>query len=396
MIIIDKQRCTACGACVQSCPKKCITMEHDEEGFWFPKINEQECTNCGKCNKVCQLINIDIESRKFQQRAYAVVNKSRRDLLEESSGGAFGALAKNILSCGGIIYGCTINGFEAKHIRISSLDELNTLFGSKYIQSNTYNTYFEAKSDLDNGLPVLYSGTPCQIVGLKCYLGKNYENLLLVDIVCHGVPSDYQFAKMMEWIEKKNNIKIDDIKFRDKSKKGTYSGLIISEDGRKIDYAYFDYYFYYYYLHGLISRQSCYQCQYANLDRKSDITIGDFWGVEGFQLKLDISKGCSLVIVNTQKGQEYLDKTDVNIEEISLNSAVKINEQLLHPVAIPKTRNTINHQMVICSAEENQRIFLRKYFFCRMICKVKYSLPKRLIGLVQKVRYGNFQKNLTM
>lgn len=395
MISIDKSKCTGCGACIQKCPNDCISMECDEYGFEYPKIDVQQCINCNACEKVCQQYTVK-NMTKSVQRAYAAVNESAIDLYLESSGGAFGAIAKKILEKSGIVYGCAImNGIDVKHIRVTSLENLKLLYGSKYVYSTTGDTFSKVKDDLEKGKIVLYSGTPCQISGLKLFLQKNYDNLYTVDIVCHGVPSQYHFKKMLDWIGTKHNIKIVDVLFRTKDKKkakGTYSGAIVSDDGKHIKYAYYDYYYYFYYLMGLISRENCYQCQFANLNRPGDITIGDFWGVEGFKLDLDISRGCSLVITNSVKGNELLQESGINKQEVPLDAAIKNNKQLSSPVDKPEARMKILNKMKILTTGQLQTDFLKSYKRQRLLCRLKYLIPSSVKTVIQRIRYRNVLK----
>ena len=218
--ILNKHyKCCGCRACEQVCPKNAIKIIENEEGFWEPKVDYKLCVNCGICTKTCPQLNRR-EENNFSQLAYAVKNKNLEERKMSSSGGVFSLLAKYVLEKKGSVYGVAFNSnLEAEHIRITSPNDLYKLRGSKYVQSNTNNSYSKVKKDLENNLLVLYSGTSCQIEGLKRYLNKEYENLFTIDLVCHGVPSQKLFKKYLNYLEEKYNSKVIDYKFRAKERK---------------------------------------------------------------------------------------------------------------------------------------------------------------------------------
>ena len=198
MLIVDYSRCTACGACVQVCPQQCIAMKENEDGFCYPSVNSLMCIECGRCESVCPIHDKN-EKRSF--KVYAAVNKDENALEAASSGGLFCAIAEWTLKKEGVVYGCAYtDGMKASHIRIDSFASLHSLFGSKYVQSDTNNSFISAKKDLAEGRWVVFSGTPCQIAGLRCFLGKEYERLITVDIICHGFPSQAYFDKYINWL----------------------------------------------------------------------------------------------------------------------------------------------------------------------------------------------------
>ena len=200
---IPHNLCTACGACVQACPKQCITFTLNEYMERMPTINETECINCGYCEKVCHL-NQESSTDINDGAAYACISKDERIMKQVTSGGAFDAIARYVLAKRGVVYGCAYqNHLEVKHIRVDSVEDLTQLYGSKYVQSDIGETYIQAQKDLKDGLFVLFSGTPCQIAGLKAFLGKEYVNLLTVDLICHGTPPPAYFSKYVEGYEKK-------------------------------------------------------------------------------------------------------------------------------------------------------------------------------------------------
>ena len=266
-------------------------------------------------------------------------------MLHSTSGGAFSAIAENVLNEGGIVYGCSMEpGFQVRHIRVSTSADLQKLRGSKYVQSDTSDTFKQAETDLKNGRKVLYSGTPCQIAGLQNYLARDYENLLTVDIVCHGVGSQAYFDKFMDNLRRRYG-DVQEVRFRDKKYVGWSCGggvvVSLSPNKEKTEKAFYNHenYYYSYFLSGDIYRKSCYFCKYANSERQGDITLGDFWGVEALKLQLDTYNGCSLMIVNTEKGRTAVQalKTVIKVEA-NADFAVRHNGQLNHPSELTSKR----------------------------------------------------------
>lgn len=394
MIAVNKNKCTACGACVQRCPKKCISLETNEDGFLMPEIDINICISCNICVKVCP-IETKPEMNSVQPKSYAVVSKDKQSLIVATSGGAFGVIAEYVFSCGGVVYGVAYSeNLKVQHIRIETSDKLYRLNGSKYVQSDTKSTFVDAENDLKNGKTVFYSGTPCQIAGLKNYLGKKYENLITADIICHGVPSQSYFDKFVLFLSNDGEKQINDIAFRSKknsgqSVAGTYSGTY-SGTGKPFNnkFNYYDNYYYFYFLKSGIYRKCCYSCDYANLNRMGDFTLGDFWGAEGENLDFDISDGCSLVLTNTAKAEKLLSMLDINYKEISLNNAVKYNEQLRSPSSEPIMRDELLRQYREEDAETIQRTFKKRNKKAILIGKMKYLVPKKLKKLLLKKRYS--------
>ena len=196
MIKIDFEHCTGCEACIQICPQKCISTQQGEFDFLYPVVDEDRCIDCHLCEKVCP-IDKDVSAPE-DQKASAAVNKDKKVLVNSTSGAAFSALSDHVLGQNGVVYGCAMDGMKVHHVRIDNLRNLKRLRGSKYVQSRIGNVFKEAEADLQEGRKVLFSGTPCQIAGLKYYLRKEYENLITVDIVCHGVGSQAYFDKFLD------------------------------------------------------------------------------------------------------------------------------------------------------------------------------------------------------
>ena len=299
---VDFEKCTGCGACVQSCPKQCISWTEGEFRFKYPQIDKDICVNCGICEKVCPIDKV--LQTPTTQKAYAAVHKDYQVLAKSTSGGAFTAIADAVFAQDGIVYGVAMmDNMQVKHIRTSNKEEFAVLRSSKYLQSDTGNTYQMVEQDLKEGKTVLYSGTPCQIDGLRHFLGKPYERLYTVDIVCHGVGSQAYFDKYLDFARKRyGNIKT--LRFRSKEYVGWSCGGVVVVTGssdclKKIPYRDFDNYYYAYFLSGDIYRKSCYSCKYANMKRVGDFSLGDYWGVEKLHLPLNTFNGCSLLVVNS-------------------------------------------------------------------------------------------------
>ncbi len=304
--IINKSECCGCSACASACPKQCIEMKADSEGFIYPEVSIEQCISCGKCVKVCP-----IKHRKEDNSAinvYALKNKNVLTRATSSSGGAFFELASYVINNNGVVFGCAMSSeLVAEHIAVRSLSELAKLKSSKYVQSDVKDTYNQTKELLDDGKIVLYSGTPCQIAGLKNYLGKDYENLILVDVLCHGVPSPRLLSDYLVGLEKKYGSKPVSVNFRSKEKswKRLYIDVRFEDGQRHFIFCGYDRYLSMF-LNNMSLRPSCYECKFAVEHRQGDITLGDFWGIGKKYPERDDDKGISLVIVNTQKGVEIL------------------------------------------------------------------------------------------
>lgn len=323
--IVDKRDCTGCWGCANICPKSCITMKTDKEGFDYPIVDESTCVKCKKCINVCPILHKEeIENNPV---AYACFNKDEEVRTESSSGGIFTLIATNIIKDNGVVFGARFNElFEVEHSYVESVEDIKVFRGSKYVQSKMGYTFTKVKKFLEDGRKVLFSGTPCQIGGLKSFLGKDYKNLICIDIICHGVPSP------LAWKKYKNEIssgkKITDVSFRDKTYGWKdYSFRMDFEDGTR----YFEKGAENKYIRGFIGdiylRNSCYQCKFKSLHRLSDLTLADFWGIENINSDMDDRKGTSFIIVNSKKGNQILQKIieQIEAEKVDLEQSIKYN-----------------------------------------------------------------------
>ena len=341
--ITDKKNCSGCKACYNICPKNCIEMNKDEEGFWYPKVDEAKCVNCGLCEKVCPEINIyKSDSASKAPACLAAWNKDKSTRENSSSGGVFTSIAEWILNNDGVVFGAGYdNAHNVMHKEVLKIEDLKELRGSKYVQSDIKDTYKSAKQHLDNGKKVLFTGTPCQIAGLYNFLQKDYTEVYTCDIVCHGVPSPIVFQKYKQNLEDTYNSKLQRITFRNK-KNGwkSYCVAIQFENGSEYSKPFTQDAYMKGFLRNYYLRPSCYKCSYAKLPRVSDITLGDFWGIASKYPELDDDGGTSLLLINTDKGKAMLKGCKNNIQQhkCDLQVAIDGNPSLISSVKVPKQR----------------------------------------------------------
>lgn len=337
--IEEKSKCCGCHACYNICPKNAIEMKEDEKGFKYPTIDKEMCINCGLCEKVCPIIN----KRKTENmpKAYACYNKNEKIRLESSSGGIFTIIAEFILDNNGVIYGAAFNdNWEVEHIRINNKKDLNKLRTSKYVQSNINTIYKLAKKDLEEGINVLFTGTPCQVNGLYSFLNKEYSNLYTQDIICHGVPSAKVWRKYLEFRKERDSEKPLQINFRQKDNGWKLYALLFQYKNNAYKINHSDDLFMQAFLRNASLRDSCYNCSFKEKNRKTDITLADFWGINNILPEFNDDKGTSLVIVNTQKGQELLNniKDKMIYNEVDFEQSIQYNSAMYKSVLKPELR----------------------------------------------------------
>lgn len=302
-----KEQCTACGACINICPVEAIVLQMDESGFYQVDVNDKKCVHCNACEGVCPITAPKELGRDFGDVAYAVWNLDDEVRNASSSGGAFGILAAYVLNEGGIVYGAAYQeNWIVKHIKIDNMEDLHLLQHSKYVHSKIGLIYRDVENELRDGRKVLFSGTPCQIAGLYGYLGKDPEQLLTCEILCHGVSSVGVYQTYIAEMEKKYNSKIKDIDFRYKINGRTeniriefYNGTVYAPMKRTVWDPYF-----FSYMFSLILRDSCHQCKFTNkANRTADFVIGDFWGLDDTALEQAPDRHASLVLLNSHKAK---------------------------------------------------------------------------------------------
>lgn len=333
------ESCSGCLACMAACPKQAISVRYVFLGQVLPYIDTDKCVDCGMCDKTCPSLNNP--PKTYPLLCYASWTKDNNDYLTTTSGGIATAMAKNVISEGGIVYGCVAEGLNVRHVRCASLESIENLKGSKYVQSDCSAVFPLIRKDLKEGLKVLFIGTPCQCAGVKGFLKKSYDNLILVDLICHGVPS-MQFLKecLYKKFPKLSSEQIHGIKFRENSRYVFVMNISLGSENIRFplnpNNMYYQTFFY-----GNTYRDSCYSCQFANPNRCSDITIGDFWGINDVDVIKKANKGVSCVLLNTEKAKRFFDAIgDVYKYEQPVNDAINGNAQLKSP-----TRMTLRTKM---------------------------------------------------
>lgn len=333
--IEEKDLCCGCTACYSICPKNAIKMVRDNEGFLYPEVDKEKCVNCGMCKKVCPILN-KAKLNEFKPKAYLFQNSNEKIRKDSTSGGIFTAIGEFVIKNNGIVYGATFDdNFVVNHIGVESVDKLSKFRKSKYVQSNQNNCFKEIKQYLDNGKLVCYSGTPCQVGGLRAYLRKDYKNLILVDIMCHSVPSPLVFEKYKRYILKKMNAnKILNINFRDKNKYGYKYSMMTVETDNGIYSQGIDTDPYLRAFFGDTSvRPSCYNCHFKTMKRVSDLTIWDCFNINEIDKSFDDDKGTTRVLVQSEKGEKLLENLDnVRLKELDINIAIKKVKEMTNSV----------------------------------------------------------------
>ena len=331
--INDPADCCGCTACASICNHDAITMEPDALGFLYPKVNESKCVECGLCEKVCAFNdNYDKSLNLPKPDAYAARHKDMDEVMKSRSGAAFVAISDYILEQGGVVYGAGYKDhFRVAHKRATTKEERDEFRGSKYVQSDLTGVFRMVKQDLKNGHTVLFSGTPCQTSGLNSYVGKKLrENLVLIDIVCHGVPGPFLWRDYLRYIEKKQGDIISVVNFRDKEEFGwkAHRETFKFVNGDKMIFTDL------FYKH-IIFRHSCGKCHFCNTTRPSDITLADFWGWEKTDPNINKDdKGVSLVLVNTPKGREIFGAAKDKLDTIPAELANCLQPNLQHPTIL--------------------------------------------------------------
>lgn len=401
--ICSKDLCTGCGACLNICPHTAIGLLENAIGYIYPAIDAGKCVDCGLCAKICP-VNHPVE-KKSPLHAYAVYSKNAKDRDTSASGGASSVITSDILLDGGIVYGSVQNScMDIKCERISELKDASKIKGSKYVQSPLGDNLRKAKKDLRDGKKVVFTGTPCQIAGLKAYLGKEYENLYTIDLVCHGVPSARLLKDNVSLIlaKRKNIVDISTLKvaFRSKNRKKKKMDFFFTlKNSRKVYYKkmFPDDYYISGFMSGLFFRQNCFSCPYAESNRTSDITIADFWGCKSALPEMDENLGVSLMLTNTEKGVKLFDKIKNRLvyEERSVKEAVCGNGQLMNAFPEPLNYGEFQRSYQALGYRESCRRFVLPYIKeqkkRRLIMNIKYfilSIPyaSRIIKYIKKIR----------
>lgn len=336
-LVKDKMDCCGCSACMNSCPQNAIAMQPDADGFLYPTIDSEKCMDCGICLKVCSFKNRE-EKLPNIKKVFALQHNSKDVLKTSTSGGAFTAISDVLLERGAVVFGALLDdNFDVYHVVVRTKEERDKLKGSKYVQSDLKSTYKEIKEFLSRDTTVMFVGTPCQVSELYTYLGKDDAGLFTIDFICHGTPSLLLFKEHIAYLENKYNKKAIFYKFRDKKYGWTHTESIGFSGGvtcssfsvLKLKTLFYS---------NLTLRPSCYACKYANFHRDADITIGDYWGVEKAH-KIYDSKGTSLLIVNSDKGDKMLSSLAGSCKLIPSDIKLAMQNGIKHPPRMPKNRD---------------------------------------------------------
>lgn len=376
--IKDKSACCGCSACANICAHHAITMRPDGMGFLYPEVDKSKCIDCGLCNQVCAFNDDYDKSRNLEEPdVYAARHKNINEISTSRSGAVFIALSDWILEQGGVVYGAGYEDhFRVVHKRATNKEQRDEFKGSKYVQSDLKDTFYQIRMDLKQGYKVMFSGTPCQTSGLLSYLKllkQDISQLYVVDLVCHGVPAPYVWCDYLKYIEKKYHARITAVNFRDKSQLGwaAHKESFRLEDKYVCTSTYSDLF-----CKCIMFRDSCGVCHFANLKRPSDLTIGDFWGWEKVDQHINTdNKGVSLLLVNTEKGRRLFSKIANQINYLKSDIRHCLQPNLEHPSLINPLRT------------EFEQNFISQGF---VYCAKKYGdigLSHRIYSLLRKVKH---------
>lgn len=382
--ICPKELCTACGACMQSCMHQAIRMEKNANGFIYPQVDKSKCTECGLCQKICPTNNHETASDSQPLSVFLAWNRDSPTRLRSSSGGLFSVIAEWTIRQGGVVYGAAYDKqMNVVHTSAGNLTELKKLQGSKYVQSSIGNTFAECRKYLQQGKWVYFTGTPCQIAGLRSFLHKKFERLITSDLICHGVPSNELFQQQIHALEKKHHYSITDFRFRAKNRFGHGCDLqVITNKTKSIYYNAELIPYFYGFWNNITLRESCYNCQYAKTSREGDITLADFWLAKKVFPGVKTSKGLSLILLNTETGINIWNsiKEDVEYKETTLEQGAIGQGHLKAPVRRPETSHRFLQEYSNgMPFDEICRKFLSPSLRYTLKCRAK-NIIKILIG----------------
>ena len=384
-----KNKCCGCRACQQKCKFGAISFVTDEYGFEYPQIDTTLCTNCKLCENVCPIINNTQNSdADFCGMAYSLDAKTK---FNGSSGGLFGTFAQSIIEEGGVVFGAAFDeNLKLKTTKAQTNEELIPLYKSKYLLCDTCYQFGEIEGELKKGRKVLYCSSPCQISALKLYLKKEYENLLTLDFVCHGVGSQSLFDKSIEYTEKKESIKIKNVTLRYKKSNASshyYYYDYYSKKGKRHQKTdlYFSFPYYNAYCKQLVCRDSCYDCKFATRERVGDITIGDFHLIEKYFPKIDRFAGVSMFLVNTEKGKKWFEHIQSKIYWVEVDKeTIYKNNRFSDEVIIPSEQPAFRKSIANEPFEKTIKRFLRPSRDWKRL--IYYKSPKFLRKLIMKLK----------
>lgn len=404
MININKQtECCGCSACAEVCPKKCIFLEPDNEGYWYPKVNQNLCIDCGLCEKVCPVLNPQLERTPLH--VYAAMHKDNEIRAKSASGGMFSLIAQKVIQEGGIVFGVKFDKeWNVVFGHTDSLEGLEAFRRSKYVQAWVGDSYKKVQEYLKQDKKVLFSGTPCQIAGLHSFLRKEYKNLITVDIICEGVPSPKLWKRYLKEeiaqntqkiqsqlpADSENYIHITDISFRNKQKgwknysfalsfsvtqkndkKNTILPITIIEHNSAFLQLLFN---------AVNLRPICYECPFKKCKSQSDITIADYWGIDKLHPEMDDDKGTSMVFINTLKGKTYFDLSETHYLETTYTETWPYNNVVISP----KKRILRDYLYKKIDYRKDAIKFMNRILFFSILYEKRYFylkiIPRKIMG----------------
>lgn len=369
----NKKDCNGCGICTIGCPTNAIKMVEDKEGFFYPQIDEDKCIKCNKCKNICSNYN----NSDGNEKVYMAINKNKDELEKSSSGGMYYIFAKYVIEKKGVVFGVEYGEkLKVRHNYYETLEECKKFQGSKYLRSDIGDSYQKAKEFLEQDRFVLFTGTPCQCNALKTFLKKDYEKLILCDIVCHANPSQKVFDKYIKELEEKNGKRIINVWFRSKENGWRNQTPIIEfEDGeKKEEKTYFKAF-----VSELLGRPSCHDCEFATSKRITDFSIADFWGIDKVlpDVKND-DTGISLLTVNSEKGKKIFEEVNTNMEIIEVDKEVAFSHNHGYNVPPHKNRQKFFDNLDTMPVIENMQKCLKVSFIKKVFRKLKRIVKKAL------------------
>lgn len=382
------EQCCGCKNCLNVCPVDAIQFEINPYGFEYPNLDSEKCIHCGLCGNACPaIVSVEKSTDVFDcGAAYASDEETR---FQGSSGGLFGLFAKEVIKQGGVVFGAAFDeDLKLKTTAAQSHEELTPLYKSKYLLCDTNSSFEKIKKILDAGQTVLYTSSPCQIAALKLYLKKEYENLLTMEFICHGVGSQSLFDQSIAYYEKTKNVKIKNFEFRHKKRTTSRCFLMEYEKNgktkKKINYYFFFPYYYAYYKQHMIHRKNCNSCTYASKNRVADLTVGDFHEIEKYNPKFRREDGCSMVLINTPKGQKWFESLRAQLVFESMDKEILYqNNRFSSRETVSAKRNEFFEALRNNGPETTFKKYLnpkkewKKYLY--------YSMPVRLMKLLKKI-----------
>lgn len=376
--MIDKKDCCGCTACVHICPLKCIEMKEDKEGFLYPITDNEKCIHCNKCEDVCPIINLKNENS--ETKTFIGYNKNEEIIKLSSSGGIFSLAAEWVLKENGVVFGAAFDeNFEVCHFSVETMEELSKLRGSKYVQSRLGDAYPKVQQYLENNRKVLFSGTACQIAGLKNYLNKDYENLYTVDVLCHGVPSPKIWKMYLEDKKEQYDAQIEKIEFRNKENGWrNYSINIEFDNNQRYSVTSNDDKYMQMFIGNIDLRPSCHNCRFKDFPRISDMTIGDSWGIEKYMPDMDDDRGTSVIFTYSAKGKEMLKEVreSLNLRNADFNKTLSMTYDLRKSFEMHPNRGRFFDGLEKGKNINDLHCYIEKSFFQKAVGFVRRVLRK--------------------